>query len=206
MVSRPTGRPHGRPKKERPPKAPVGRPKIPLTADHDRYSIALLGALTKHLGLDARPAARLAAAFIYGIKVEPGHNDWKFAQLSELAKMTPGAIAIQFGRDKSHLASTTTLEGRADTLREKLRRPQSGSAAEWLRLMTDATALTLTAERAARHHIVAHLAKLAGEGAFYDAVLRPAIDAKLTAEAKAQIIAPAEVNAEMVAFLSMIGA
>lgn len=200
MVSKPTGNPRGRPRKERAPKAVVGRPKMDLASDPDRYSLALLSALTKRRGMDARPAARLAAAFTYGVEVEPGHNDWKFAILADLVKQTPGMVALQFGRNEESGAKTTTLEGRADTLREKLRKPRSGDDGRWLQAMSDAFALTLTAERPARHYIVAFIAESVGEKAFYDKVLRSIIDEKI---GFGKAVTPADVEAELAEFLVM---
>ena len=135
MVSKPTGRPVGRPRKPKRPRRPqAGRPPQTFRNDPDRYAVALLDAmLALELGSE-RACALGIAVWQVGIEATPRQivSD-RHVLTSWLRKPTrTGALAA-------------TLEGRALTLRSKQRRRCSGEDGAWRTAMASSFMLVLGA-------------------------------------------------------------
>jgi hypothetical protein len=168
MVSKPTGRPIGRPRKPRPPRrSRAGRPPQLFPRDPDRYAVALLDALdTLEAGSGRACAAAVTAPLL--------------------------DVLQTYSR-----RPTTGLEGLALTLRSKQRRignratktldPTERWVAclieiNWRRVMGSAFMLALGAQdRIAAKQAILQRAETVGEGEFARTVMWPMVDAKFDA-------------------------
>ena len=164
MVSKPTGRPVGRPRKPKRPRRPqAGRPPQTFRNDPDRYAVALLDAmLALELGSE-RACALGIAVWQVGIEATPRQivSD-RHVLTSWLRKPTrTGALAA-------------TLEGRALTLRSKQRRRCSGEDGAWRTAMASSFMLVLGAcnLESVKSTILAR-AESVGEGEFAECVMLP---------------------------------
>jgi hypothetical protein len=129
MVSKRTGKPRG-------------RPQLDFLQDPDRFAIALALAF-RTLGISENDAFRSVAALAFGFQydakeVGPRRKPGRGA--------IPGGLMVTYVRATYQLAATTTLLGKATTLRQKgarvLRDP---SAMAWLLQMQFSFALALEA-------------------------------------------------------------
>ena len=173
MVTKPTGRPRGRPKKEKPEKQrrEVGRPAVPIWFDEDRYRIALHLVLTTLQKADNAPAARLVVALTECLEIEP-NNDCGFVRFEQVRR--PGAAA--------------TVAGRSSTIRGKARRNRTELEAYWLHHMTSAMALAFGAKNVlAKYKIIQH-ADAIGEKQFAIEFLIPIADASAGADLKQTLL------------------
>jgi hypothetical protein len=166
VVSKPTGRPVGRPRKPRPPPGPVGRPPRPFQSDPDRYAVALLDAmLALEIGSE-RACAIAVAAWQVGIPLEEQPDRITWANAPTLG----GSMAA-------------TLAGRADTLRGKQRRHCCEDDAAWRRAMANIFMLALRArDRARAKQAILQRADMVDEGEFARTVIWPMVDHKFGAE------------------------
>lgn len=186
MVSKPTGRPRGRPRKvtEEGPLRPVGRPTVELQDEPDRYFIALFFALTGPLEMQQRPAARLIAAFTRGENVNEPDED--FLRFLQKHRDRVGGQIMQLARLEEPGASTATLEGRADTIRKKARGRWNDNEkiygwserdAMWLHFMSLAFVIAFNAKPEIAKHLAGCAASIVGEAEFASKVLFAMIDA-----------------------------
>ena len=148
MVTKPTGRPRGRPKKQTAPevKGERGRPPIPFLRDIDRYLVAMVEAHAIVNNTSERKAAEAIAAFQVGHEVD--------IPPEIAANCPPGMVAVGWGpatpiRKDGSIINTkpggnnaATIKGRAATLREKLRNSrQSDDSNHWRTNMAAAFAI-----------------------------------------------------------------
>src|SRR6266536_1005974 len=120
MVSKPTGRPRGRPRKERPPSLSAEEKLLrKFLRDPDRLSIALMDALLE-LGAGERACAMAIAVLMLGVEGDLPRNN------------SEGLIVTNWEKEKTKKgASAGTPEGRASTLRVKQDRCRSTGEAIW---------------------------------------------------------------------------
>jgi len=183
-VTKPTGRPRGRPRKWVPAVARLqrGRPSVPLTSDPDRYLIALMDAHATVNGTSERAAAEFVSAMTVGNELELSEQERRpiegYVQLKwgpTTALRNDGAIL-----NTKRGSSAATIKGRAATLREKSRKWSDPDSIKWRCLMTLAVACGLkkVGTRSAKEaKTLAHAAaNLAGEGLFATSTLLPMID------------------------------
>lgn len=137
MVTTPTGRRVGRPRKPRPP-PPSREQKLArkFLHDPDRFGVALLDAmLALEMGSE-RACATATAAILIGIEGEP----------PRLSAEHPGLIITNWERYVTRKGATSgTLEGRASTLRVKQNRYRSTAEMTWRRNMASALKLAIGA-------------------------------------------------------------
>jgi hypothetical protein len=172
VVSKPTGRPVGRPRKPRSP-LPSREQKLAqkFLRDGDRYADALLDAkLALEMGSERACAMGIAATEV-GVEGNPQRvsGDGRVITNWELGRTIRGAKA-------------GTLEGRASTLRVKQGRVHSAEEGRWRTAMASAFMLVLGARRdseAVRSAIVAR-AESVGEGEFARWFMLPMLAAKFS--------------------------
>jgi hypothetical protein len=137
VVSKPTGKPVGRPLKPRPP-PPSHEQKLAqkFLHDPDRFGVALLDAmLALEMGSE-RTCATAIAAILIGIEGQP----------PRLSAEHPGLIITNWERYITRKGATSgTLEGRASTLRVKQNRYRSAAEMTWRRNMASAFMLAIGA-------------------------------------------------------------
>ena len=133
MVTKPTGRPRGRPAKAPTPKKARGRPSIPFLSHPDRYLVAMMDAHAMINDTSKRKAATFIAAMQVGneVGVPP-----EFA-----VNCPPGFVPIGWGPRVSNAATLVntkpgavagSIDGRAATLREVARESRSDpDAVRW---------------------------------------------------------------------------
>ena len=172
MVSKPTGRPIGRPRKQRsPPPSREQKLAQKFLRDGDRYAVALLDAKLALEMESERACAVSVAVWQVGIEVDP-------PRVSD-----DGRIVTNWGRERTQKgAQAATLEGRAVTLRAKQRRTRSAAECIWRTAMASAFMLVLGARcnsEAARSAIVAR-AESVGEGEFARWFMLPMLAAKFS--------------------------
>jgi hypothetical protein len=172
VVSKPTGRPRGRPRKPRPPRRPrVGPPRLDFYNDPDRYAVALLDAM---LALEMGPerwCSEGVAGWMCGIEF---FGPFKLKKL----KKYPGHIAASWPRNRRR-DNAGTLDGKAATLRIKQRRCRSIAEAVWRKTMASAFMLVLGGrDREAVKPVILQRAAAVGEGEFAKRVMWPMVDAK----------------------------
>jgi hypothetical protein len=170
MVTKPTGKPVGRPRKPRPTRRPkAGRPLLEFRDDPDRYAIALLDALLA-LGMSSERACSLGVAtWVVGL---------------ELNKPRPSPLGhhiITTWANKPTRSGATagTLKGKAATLRIKQRRCRSAAEGAWRKAMGFAFMLVIGArDQKGVKPIILQRAAAVGEEEFAKRVMLPMVDAK----------------------------
>jgi hypothetical protein len=121
---------------------PRGRPQLDFLKDPDRFAIALAFAF-KTLGISENDAFRSVAALAFGFQydvneVGPRRKPGRGA--------IPGGLMVTYVRATYNLAPTTTLLGKATTLRQKgARAKRDPRAMAWLLQMQFWFALALQA-------------------------------------------------------------
>lgn len=181
MVTKPTGRPRGRPPKARPPpstvRRKVGRPPLALVADPDRYAIGLLdGMLALRRGSERDCSLAVVVWFIGVEGNEP--------KLIERAKGVFVLTNWKADRDRPHTrpgANAATLDGRAATLRRKRRRYRKSVDLGWRSAMGSAFQIVLACpDPVAAKRLAILAASVAGEEEFAREKLWPMIDARFS--------------------------
>ena len=169
MVSKPTGRPVGRPRKARSP-PPSREEKLgrKFLSDGDRYAGALLDAMLMLEMGSERACAVGVAVWQVGIEAD------------QQRVSTDGRVVTTWERERTKVGSSSaTLEGRAATLRAKQRRIRSAAELIWRRAMMSAFMLVLGARaRKAVESAIITRAESVGEGDFARRVMLPMLDAK----------------------------
>ncbi len=179
MVTRPTGKPAGRPKKPRPPikpKRPRGRPPKPLAADPDRYEIAYFQVAADRgyrAGISERRIAETLAALRHGALVPTPEN------LSAMSAGKPYAVRAPAWRGREggfDWRNKNSFRPIADALRLKAHRmrkdPAADQDARWLDHMSWAWLICL--ERYVDlEGLAEYLADAVGEREYFDAWMRP---------------------------------
>jgi hypothetical protein len=170
MVTKPTGKPVGRPRKPRPPRrACAGRPTLPFRNDPDRYAVALLDAmLALEMGSE-RACAMGIAALQVGIEAGSRRILNERVVTNWHRKHTgPGSLAA-------------TLRGRESTLRAKQRRIRSAEERTWRTTMASTFMLVLGARdpEAVKAAVLAR-AQSVGEGKFAKHLMLPMLAAKFS--------------------------
>lgn len=171
VVSKPTGRPVGRPRKSRPPRRPrAGRPQQNFRDDPDRYAVALLDAM---LALEVGPERACAmgiAAWQVGIEGDPQRVS------------SDGRVVTNWERWRTRMgALAATLRGKEATLRAKQRRIRSAEERTWRAAMASAFMLVLGARdpEAVKATVLAR-AQSVGEGEFARWFMLPMLAAKFS--------------------------
>ena len=171
MVSKPTGKPVGRPRKPRPP-PPSHEQKLAqkFLRDGDRYAVALLDAmLALEMGSE-RACAMGIAAWQVGIEADTPRA------------RADGRVVTSWERYRTQMGSlAATLRGKESTLRVKQRRARSAEEGAWRTAMASAFMLVLGARdpEAAKSAIIAR-AEFVGEGEFARHFMLPMLAAKFS--------------------------
>jgi hypothetical protein len=142
MASRKTGR-------------AVGRPRVPLRKDPDRYRVAAMHGMMLE-GATVRKAAMIATVFSGAAREIPASN-YFMAKVADAG--LDGAIALGFEKIRRR-GAPHSLRGRADTIRKN--RQLDARDKEWLFCMSTAFVVCFNG---------------AGEAAYAEAVIFPMIDA-----------------------------
>lgn len=178
-------RPRGRPRKQvtAAPARPVGRPRVDLLDDPERYLIALFFALTGALGIKERPASRLIAAFAFGKELPTGLESADFCMFAKRCQALPGGRFLQIeGTQK-----TRRLISRADALRAKARgrwseeqgaNGFSDREGSWLQHMALAFAVALSGRFEVAKPFAFSYAAAVGETEFAVSVIFPMIEVR----------------------------
>ena len=168
MVTKPTGRPVGRPRKPRLPRcARPGRPPQRFLDDPDRYVVALLDAmLALEMGSERACAVAVADQL-----------------LTVLETRRPRPTTGQEGLALTLRSKQRRIGNRATkTLHSKQRHFASLIEANWRRTMGSAFMLALcAADCAAAKQAILQRAEAVGEGEFARTVMWPMVDAKFGA-------------------------
>jgi hypothetical protein len=185
MVSKPTGRARGRPRKPAKPKLQrgVGRPKFDFRRNRYRHAVALLDAMLaldmpvarrgKRLVASERACAKAVAVWLVGVE-------------GDAERLPPDHRHVVTNWDPNQTlrgATAATLDGCAASLREIRRRYCSLGEAAWRRCMASAFMIVLGARD--REHCKAAVLERCqriGEDEFARTVLWPMIDAKIDAK------------------------
>ena len=155
MVTKPTGRPRGRPRKqiEKTLIRSRGRPRKGFLDDPDRYIIALMDACELALKKTKREAALIAVAESVGNMVLASDYDGLVAPV--VAKALPGEITIAWAErsraarddgaiDTREGSRWSNVESRATVIRTKARKwDDDGDASKWRSHMSAAFAVAL---------------------------------------------------------------
>jgi hypothetical protein len=158
MASRKTGR-------------AVGRPRVPLRKDPDRYQVAAMHGVMLE-GASMRKAAMIATVFSGAARETPASN-YFMAKMADAGR--DDGVALGFELIKRP-GAPHSLEGRAVTIRKS--RQLDARDKEWLFCMSTAFAVCFNGGSPySAKQIVARLAARAGETAYAEAVLFPMIDA-----------------------------
>jgi hypothetical protein len=182
MVTKPTGRPRGRPKKpDQPkPKKVRGRPPQPLAANPDRYALAyfeahFLGAALHRDRVSELQVAEQLAAQVYGETVQTPENLASKARGERYQVWMPPFRLDQRPYDGApNWRHGNSFRPWADDLRRKLRRLRNGSNddARWLRAMGIAWFVCLQGN-VDEIEYARGLAGSAGEAAFFEEKMLP---------------------------------
>ncbi|MBG0797174.1 hypothetical protein IYX23_05665 [Methylocystis sp. L43] len=179
MVTKPTGRPRGRPRKEQPSlsKGPRGAPKKPLAKDPDRYFLALAQAHVDCGALSGISERRVFEAFCglrYGVPL---------GTIENIATMRQGGPFLvvtdkQRGSPGPEWHQKNTFRARADSLRKKLARmrkdPQRDPDARWLAAMSSSWFICLQGF-AQSIGFAEFLAESVGEQEYFKRIMRPTL-------------------------------
>lgn len=190
MASKPTGRPRGRPRKEKgevAPKQPrgrprksveevagrrVGRPEILLRDDEDRYAVAMLRGIATVFRVSDRAASRIVVGQFSCREVALSPDF--IAKCRQLS----GWIAVDYELVKRP-GAPASIEGRAATLRRKANQARDAADLRWLYQMGFAFACTFGAKDILGKAMVMWFAESVGEKQFAINVLFRAIDAEI---------------------------
>ena len=170
MVSKPTGKPVGRPLKPRlPPPSREQKLARKFLKDPDSYAGALLGAMLALEMGSKRACAMGIGAMEVGVEGNPQRvsGDGRVVTNWELGRTIRGSRA-------------GTLEGRASTLRVKQGRIRSAEEGRWRTAMVSAFMFVLRArcDSEAVKSIIVACAESVGEGDFARRVMLPMLAAK----------------------------
>lgn len=163
MVGKPTGRPRGRPRKPPKPRKNVGRPKLLLRNDPDRYALAIIDTmLALKMGNSERDCAIAIAAVLVGVEGPPKPSPDRYHEVTnwELFKTKIGSTAA-------------TLEGMAATLRAKRKRYNTDADLIWRTAMRAAFGAVFTLPEDQGISDAMRAAAMVGESDFAQRVLRP---------------------------------
>jgi hypothetical protein len=148
---------------------PCGRPRYDFLGDPERYAISLIDALVV-LGTSETDAFKIAGAQIVGIPM---------GCRTVGPRRKRGRGLVQGGVLVNYDNGSTTIVGKADTLRRKFRRPMSPEEGMWRAAMGHAFLLALRGKDWPRcASKIEELAKSVGEAAYAQAVLLPLLAAK----------------------------
>jgi hypothetical protein len=204
MVTKPTGRPRGRPRKPRPPpREGPGRPPTPLNKDPLRYHLALMDALLEldRIGrstLSVAPTRKVAslrtcswivAAWDIGLEVQgPFFGRRAVRDVTLFGRPDDPKSFVGFSRrTKAAPGAAWTIRGRAETLRKKHREASAPEETNWrgnvaacfvIALLLPSPMDAKKAEDA--KSLVLKYAERANESAFAIKVIFPMIAAKIT--------------------------
>lgn len=179
MVSKPTGRARGRPRKPAGPKPQrdVGRPKFDFRQNRYRYAAALLDAMLALDMASKRACAKAAAVWLVGVE-------------GRAERLTADRRHVMTNWETNQTlrgATAATPEGCAASLREIQRRHCSLDEATWRRCMASAFMTVLGArDRERCKAAVLERCQRIGEDEFARTWLWPMIDAKIDAKAPAR--------------------
>jgi hypothetical protein len=150
--------------------APRGRPPYDFLHDPERYAIAYIDALVA-LGVSETDAFKAAAARMVGIPMGCRTVD---------PRRKRGRGLVQGGVLVNYENGSTTIVGKADTLRRKFKRPMSPEEGMWRVAMGHAFLLAMRGKDLHRCALtIEELAKSVGEVAYAQTVLLPLLAAKI---------------------------
>jgi hypothetical protein len=134
VVTKPTGRPRGRPRKERPPKpSSEARFARRFLRDPDRFAVAMLDAVLALAAGSERDCALAIAVLLVGVEGDQPRPDGARTVTNWLTDLTRRG------------AKAATPEGRASTLRVKQGRCRSSVEASWRKAIASAFMLAIGA-------------------------------------------------------------
>jgi hypothetical protein len=168
VVTKPTGRPRGRPRKPRPP--PPSREEKrwrKFLQDPDRYAVALLDALLALEAGSERACAMAVVAMRIGVEGNPQHR-------------AGGSVVTNWECKPTRKGSRAgTLEGAAVTLRQKRAHCGSPLEATWRTAMASAFMVVIGARNPeAARPVILQRAAAVGERRFAERVMLPMLVAK----------------------------
>lgn len=179
-MTKPTGRPRGRPKKPKAPK-PLrrrGRPGKPFAERDDRHALAFIQAALDRPGLADKSERALTTMFAglrYGRPVPTREN------LERMMRGEPFLVAMEPTEsravpDDDRWRHKNAFRPRADDMARTLRRARTASPLDkdrrWLSCMSRAWAICLD-RRVDEAWLAEHLAMLAGEAEYFASVMLP---------------------------------
>jgi hypothetical protein len=184
MVTKPTGRPRGRPKKERPPPAPrsSGRPKKALAESADRYFLAIVQAnidKAKENGISERRVVEVYSALRNGMIVDTPENltamlDWKKFEVYFKGRRRGCLPDHQNHSGQWH--EQDAFRPDADGIRLRLRKIRNAELPDadwfWLAAMSRAWLICFEGEMRLTTYAEA-LAAIAGERDYFNRVMKP---------------------------------
>jgi hypothetical protein len=183
MVTKPTGRPRGRPRKNGQPK-PMGRrgrPRRPVSTDPNRYAFAIFELCiqdAKKRGISELAVVETLVGLAFGAVVPTSENLARAAGgVAHRVWMPPYKLPPwRLKQDPSEPAECwrygNAFRPWADDLRRNLRRLRKGPDGAWLRAMTSALLLCCEGEIHKIDEACAHAASV-GESAYFEEHLRP---------------------------------
>lgn len=193
MVTKPTGKPRGRPRKERRPSNPIGRPPVSFLKDPDRYHVALLEALLALDGVycSANPSRKpaslrtcswIAAAWDVGQEVKgPFFKRRTVRDVTLFGRRDDPGSFVGFKGTKAAHGVAATIDGRARTLRKKYKEACAPEEINWRGNVAACLMLGLAPSdelEKAKLKVLKH-ADWAGERDFAIKVIFPMIESKL---------------------------
>jgi hypothetical protein len=182
MVSKPTGRPVGRPKKliVQTTDKPIGRPRKLLATDVDRYSLAILQAWIDngaHHGMSERSICDAYASLRFG---SPRRTKDNFVLMQ-----CERPFQVLFNTNKTRLKGCyqgkewhelNTFRPYADDFRRKLRKIRNKDRSDvdrrWLAAMSDAWRICFSGDLSTKTHAEA-LTAVVGERGYFSRVMQP---------------------------------
>jgi hypothetical protein len=151
------------------PERGVGRPRLPLNKDPDRYAVALLDAMLSLRFGSERACALAVATLVVGLE-------------GGVERLSPDGrhVITNWEKNKTLKGATAgTLEGCAATLREKRRRYRSNADVHWRTAMSAAFRVVLTNPPNAKKFALL-ATETVGQGDFCRCVLFKMIDARIS--------------------------
>lgn len=184
MVSQPTGRSRGRPKKERPPTAPMsrGRPKKALAESDDRYFLAIVQAnidKAKESGISERKVVEVYSALRNGMIVDTPENitamiEWNKFEVSFKGHRRGCLPDHQNHQEQWHQKNAFRPD--ADGIRLRLRKIRNAEPTDasrrWLAVMSSAWRICFEGNMRLANHAEA-LAAIAGERDYFQRAMKP---------------------------------
>jgi hypothetical protein len=184
MATKPTGRPRGRPRKEKSQMAPKsrGRPKKALAESDDRYFLAIVQAnidKAKENGISERKVVEVYSALRNGMIVDAPGNiaamiEWNKFEVSFKGRRRGCLPDHQNHQEQWH--QKNAFRPGADGLRLRLRKIRTAEPTDasrrWLRVMSSAWRICFEGDMRLANHAEA-LAAIAGERAYFQRVMKP---------------------------------